>query len=141
MSRDRKQLRQVRRLCLLLLSRGIVSNFPRELLRNVWHFILHGGQVTCEVPGKRKLGNGLKWLESIVRYSSCSEIFFCWFGINSFYCHSRTSQPSGYLPSCNLFASSLELELFHLTSAAAVVPRPHHAHDSKFFWHLLGACT
>ena len=39
---------------------GIVGNFPRELLRTVWHFILHGGHVTCEVTGKRKLGNGLK---------------------------------------------------------------------------------
>ena len=39
---------------------GIVSNFPRELLRTVWDFILHGGHVTCEVTGKRKLGNGLE---------------------------------------------------------------------------------
>ena len=39
---------------------GIVSNFPRELLWTVWHFILHGGHVTCEVTGKRKLGNGLE---------------------------------------------------------------------------------
>ena len=37
---------------------GIVGNLPRELLRTVWHFILHGGHVTCEVTGKRKLGNG-----------------------------------------------------------------------------------
>ena len=39
---------------------GIVGNFPRELLRTVWHFILHGGHVTCEVTGKRELGNGLE---------------------------------------------------------------------------------
>ena len=38
---------------------GIVGNFPHELLRTVWHFILHGGHVTCEVTGKRKLGKGL----------------------------------------------------------------------------------
>ena len=37
---------------------GIVGNLPRELLRTVWHFILHG--MTCEVTGKRKLGNGLE---------------------------------------------------------------------------------
>ena len=39
---------------------GIVGNLPRELLRTVWHFILHGGHVSCEVTGKRKLGNGLE---------------------------------------------------------------------------------
>ena len=39
---------------------GIVGHLPRELSRTVWHFILHGGQVTCEVTGKRKLGNGLE---------------------------------------------------------------------------------
>ena len=39
---------------------GIVVNFPRELLRTVWHFTLHGSHVTCEVTGKRKLGNGLE---------------------------------------------------------------------------------
>ena len=38
---------------------GIVGNFPRELLQTMWHFILHGGHVTCEVTGMRKLGNGL----------------------------------------------------------------------------------
>ena len=39
---------------------GIVGNLPRELLQTVWHFILHGGHVTCEVTEKRKLGNGLE---------------------------------------------------------------------------------
>ena len=39
---------------------GIVGNLPCEILRTVWHFILHGGHVTCEVTGKRKLGNGLE---------------------------------------------------------------------------------
>ena len=39
---------------------GIVDNLPRELLRTGWHFILHGGHVTCEVTGKRKSGNGLE---------------------------------------------------------------------------------
>ena len=39
---------------------GIVCNFPCELLRTVWHYILHGGHVTCEVTGMRKLGNGLE---------------------------------------------------------------------------------
>ena len=39
---------------------GIISNLPRELLRTVWHFILNGGHVTCEVTGKTKLGNGLE---------------------------------------------------------------------------------
>ena len=44
-----------------VVKRGrIVSNFHRELLWTVWHFILHGGHVTCEVTGKRKLGNGLE---------------------------------------------------------------------------------
>ena len=67
------------------------------------------------------LGSTLR-LESIVRCSSCSERIFCWFGINYFHCQSRTSQPSASLPSCNFFASPLELEPFHLTSAAAVLP-------------------
>ena len=38
----------------------IVGHLPRELSRTVWDFILHGGHVTCEVTGKRKLGNGLE---------------------------------------------------------------------------------
>ena len=67
------------------------------------------------------LGSALR-LKSIVRCSSCSERIFCWFGINSFHCQSRTSQPSVSLPSCNFFASPLELEPFHLMSAAAVLP-------------------
>ena len=39
---------------------GIVGNVPHELLQTVRHFILHGGHVTCEVTGTRKLGNGLE---------------------------------------------------------------------------------
>ena len=39
---------------------GIVGNLHREVLRTVWYFILHGGHVTCEVTGMKKLGNGLK---------------------------------------------------------------------------------
>ena len=101
----------------------IVGNFPRELLRTVWHFILHGDHVTCEVTGKRKLGNGLEVTRIHCKMFFVSREIFCWFGINYFHCQSRTSHPSASLPSCNFFTSPLELEPFHLTSAAAVLPR------------------
>ena len=38
----------------------IVGHVPRELSRTVWHFLMHGGQLTGEVNGRRKLGNGLE---------------------------------------------------------------------------------
>ena len=61
-----------------------VCNFPCELLRTLWHFILHGGLVTCEVTGKRKLRNGLE-MGRIHRkmFFVFREKFFCCFGINS----------------------------------------------------------
>ena len=102
---------------------GIVGNLHREPLRTVWHFILHGGHVTCEVTGKRKLGNGLK-VASVHRkmfFVLRDNCLVVW-KINYFPCQSRTLQPSASLPSCNTFASQLELEPFHLTSAAAILP-------------------
>ena len=39
---------------------AIVGHVPREQAKPVRHFLLHGGQVTCEVTGRRKLGNGLE---------------------------------------------------------------------------------
>ena len=121
--------------------RGIVGNLPRELLQTVWHFILHGGHVTCEVTEKRKFGNGLE-VARIHRkmFFVFRDNFVCWFGINYFPCQSRTLQPSASLPSCNSFTSPLELEPFHLTSAAAVLPRLHTSHTMiKNCFHLLGA--
>ena len=39
---------------------AIVGHVPREQTKPVRYFLLHGGQVTCEVTGRRKLGNGLE---------------------------------------------------------------------------------
>ena len=36
----------------------IVVHVPREKTKTMWHFLMHGGQVSCEVTGRRKLGNG-----------------------------------------------------------------------------------
>ena len=38
----------------------IVGHVPREQANTMWHFLMHGGQVSCEVTGRRKLGNGLE---------------------------------------------------------------------------------
>ena len=38
----------------------IVGHVPREKTKTMWHFLMHGGQVSCEVTGRRKLGNGLE---------------------------------------------------------------------------------
>ena len=38
----------------------IVGHVPREQGKTMWHFLMHGGQVSCEVTGRRKLGNGLE---------------------------------------------------------------------------------
>ena len=76
------------------------------------------------------LGSALR-LESIVRCSSCSERIFCWFGINSFHCQSRTSQPSASLPSCNFFASPLERAVPSNVSCSCSAMSLHHAHDDK----------
>ena len=38
----------------------IRGHVPRELSREVWHFLRHGGRSTCEVIGRRKGGNRLE---------------------------------------------------------------------------------
>ena len=70
-----------------VVKRGrIVSNICRELLWTVWHFILHGGHVTCEVTGKRKLGNGLEAARIDRKMFFVFRENFFWFVINSFHC-------------------------------------------------------
>ena len=32
----------------------IIGHIPRELSREVWHFLRHGGRSACEVIGRRK---------------------------------------------------------------------------------------
>ena len=32
----------------------IVGHVPREQAKTMWHFLMHGGQVSCEVTGRRK---------------------------------------------------------------------------------------
>ena len=39
---------------------GVVGHVPKELSRIFWHFIWHGGTITCEVTGHRKFGRGLE---------------------------------------------------------------------------------
>ena len=36
----------------------IVGHIPREMSRTLWHFIMHGGSVGCEITGRRTLGKG-----------------------------------------------------------------------------------
>lgn len=38
----------------------IIGRAPCELLQMVWHFLEHGGRLTCEVSARRKLGHGLE---------------------------------------------------------------------------------
>ena len=37
----------------------IVGHVSREQAKTMWHFLMHGGQVSCEVTGRRKLGNAI----------------------------------------------------------------------------------
>ena len=41
-------------------SGTIVGHVPREMSRLFWHFLQHGGNITCEVSGRRKRGKGLE---------------------------------------------------------------------------------
>ena len=38
----------------------IVGHVPREISREVWFFIAHGGSVICEITGHRQHGIGLE---------------------------------------------------------------------------------
>ena len=38
----------------------VVAHVPREFSRVFWHFLRHGGTITCEVTGQRKRGKGLE---------------------------------------------------------------------------------
>jgi len=42
------------------LGNNIVGHVPREVSRLVWYFIVHGGNVVCEITGHRKRGIGLE---------------------------------------------------------------------------------
>ena len=41
-------------------DRDITAILPREQTKTMWDFLMHGGHVSCEVTGRRKLGNGLE---------------------------------------------------------------------------------
>lgn len=49
-----------RAVALLKADRTVVGHVPREFSRVVWHFLNHGGKVSCEVTGRRKHGKGLE---------------------------------------------------------------------------------
>ena len=38
----------------------LVGHVPREISRIFWYFLRHGGNITCEVSGRRKRGKGLE---------------------------------------------------------------------------------
>ena len=38
----------------------VVGHAPREISRTFWYFLRHGGEIECEITGKRKRGNGLE---------------------------------------------------------------------------------
>ena len=42
----------------LLKDAIVVGHVPREFSRVSWHFLRHGGTITCEVTGQRKRGKG-----------------------------------------------------------------------------------
>ena len=39
---------------------NVVGHVPREFSRIAWHFLNHGGTITCQITGHRKFGNGLE---------------------------------------------------------------------------------
>ena len=49
-----------RAVALLKADRSVVGHVPRELSRLFWHFLNHGGKISCEVTGRRKHGKGLE---------------------------------------------------------------------------------
>ena len=44
----------------LLKDATVVGHVPREFLQVFWHFLRHGGTITCEVTGQRRRGKGLE---------------------------------------------------------------------------------
>ena len=38
----------------------VVGHVPREMSHIFWHFLWHGGNITCEVSGRRKRGKALE---------------------------------------------------------------------------------
>ena len=44
----------------VVLNGNIVGHVPREISRPFWHFLLHDGEISCEVTGPRRYGNGLE---------------------------------------------------------------------------------
>ena len=53
-------------------DRTVVGHVPREFSRTFWHFISHGGSISCEVTGRRKKGNGLE-VPCIYKFTVSSE--------------------------------------------------------------------
>ena len=47
----------------------LVGNVPREFLRVFWHFLRHGGTITCGVTGRRKRCEGLEIPSLVPRLS------------------------------------------------------------------------
>ena len=45
---------------LLKVDRTVVGHVPGEFSRVFWHFLNHGGKISCEVAGRRKHGKGLE---------------------------------------------------------------------------------
>ena len=49
-----------RAVALLKADRTVVGHVPREFSRVFWHFLSHGGKISCEVTGRRKYSKGLE---------------------------------------------------------------------------------
>ena len=50
-----------RRAVALLKADGtVVGHVPREMSRTFWHYLGHGGTISCEVTDRRKYGKGLE---------------------------------------------------------------------------------
>ena len=44
----------------LLKDATVIGHVPRKFSRVFWHFLRHGGTITCEVTGRKKRGKGLE---------------------------------------------------------------------------------
>ena len=108
-SRARKNPQQIR--CLCHEAKGIVGHLPCKLLWTVWHFLLHGSQVTCKVTGKGKLRNGLEQF-CMYKYIETSNLRLFFPCVTSSLCHWSWSNSIEYQLFCHvLYTTQLFLSL------------------------------
>ena len=80
----------------------VVGHIPREFLRVFWHFLRHGGTITCEVTSRRKRDKGSQLVASADRSLYSARISYM-SGTNSFHSRSSSELSSVSLLCCNSF--------------------------------------